>query len=55
MLKTIAIGVAMIAQTNKKSWAIGLRIEKGNAWVDDMTISNLSLAQIIRDLFWIRW
>ena len=54
MLAIIAIGVAIIAHTNRKSCARGFRIENGNAWVEDMTISNLSFAQIIRDLFWIR-
>lgn len=54
MLAIIAIGVAIIAHANRKSCARGFRIENGNAWVDDMTISNLSLAQIIRDLFCIR-
>ena len=50
-----AIGVATIVQTKRRIWTIGLRTENGNAWVDDMTISNLSFAQIIRDWFWIRW
>ena len=54
MLTIIAIGVAIIAQANRNSWARGLRIENGKAWVEDMTISNLSLAQMVRDLVWIR-
>jgi len=54
-LITIAIGVVKIAQMKSRNWAIGLSMENGNAWVDDITISNLSFAQIIRDWFWIRW
>ena len=49
------MGVAIITQMNKNSWATGFKIENGNAWVDDMTISNLSLAQIVLDFSWIRW